>query len=415
MAVGLISESSTNATFDDLSIRHVRRLLRSEQLLAVMAVATAIWLRIRFVDTPSGYVVLTALAIPVPATEWALRRARADNLVPIVLGMLGLYWSATLVLAPLAPFALPIMPFAVLVPLLAAGPIFDGARLRLLIAGATVAMTAITALALLAPSSAIDDAIPVSTRHSIVISALALRTVTVSFSVLDANRRRTRSVAALSEANTALRAANEALASSRARVVSVADEERRRIERDLHDGAQQQLVAVSLRLRLVGARHPDAAEDVALLADELGAAIEELRELAHGIYPPLLAHRGLPDALAAACRRVPLDTTLVADGVERYDPAIETAVYFVCLEALQNASKHAGPGGRVRVTVRHTAAGVTLEVTDDGPGFDPLDAGASGRGMRNMADRLGAVGAELILESAAGAGTTLRTVVPLPR
>ncbi|MEZ5218532.1 MAG: histidine kinase [Ilumatobacteraceae bacterium] len=332
MAVGLTTsvagapDGVSFAADTDLTIRRVRQLFRSEQLLAASAVATAIWLRLTVVDAATGYVVLTALAVPVVATQWGLRRVRADNVVPLVLGLLAFYWASTLVVAPLAPFAFPIMPFAVIVPLLAAGPIFEGPRLRMLIAGGTVVMVAIGVLALRWSSDAIDDDIPPATQHAIVISALAMRVVTVSFAVLDANRRRYASMHALESANAALRAANDSLQASRARVVTAADEERRRIERDLHDGAQQQLIALSLRLGLVGSRHPEAADDVTTLADDLGGAIETLRELAHGIYPPLLERRGLPGALAAACRRSPLDTTLEAADVARYDRRRERAL-----------------------------------------------------------------------------------------
>ena len=124
-----------------------------------------------------------------------------------------------------------------------------------------------------------------------------------------------------------------------------------------------------------------------MLADEVKNTIQELRELAHGIYPPLLADSGLGEALRAAANRSPLAVTVTADGIGRYTPDIEAAVYFCCLEALQNAGKHA-PQARVEVRVWEESGGLLFSVTDDGPGFDAASA-RKGHGFVNMADRLG--------------------------
>jgi signal transduction histidine kinase len=210
----------------------------------------------------------------------------------------------------------------------------------------------------------------------------------------------------------------EEVTASRARVVSAADAERRRIERDLHDGAQQQLVALCANLRL--ARElagSDPAQATALL-EELGndieAALEELRELAHGIYPPLLADRGLPEALSAIGRRAPVHTRLEAVGIGRYPPQVESTVYFCCLEALQNVGKHAGKAGSATVRVWEKEGGLLFEVSDDGAGFDP-SAVARGAGLTNMTDRLGAIGGTLRIESDPGRGTRIAGAIPLGR
>ena len=210
----------------------------------------------------------------------------------------------------------------------------------------------------------------------------------------------------------------EQVTASRARVVSAADAERRRIERDLHDGAQQQLVALCANLRL--ARElagSDPAQATALL-EELGndieAALEELRELAHGIYPPLLADRGLPEALSAVGRRAPVHTRLEAEGIGRYPPQVESTVYFCCLEALQNVGKHAGEAGSATVRVWEKEGGLLFEISDDGAGFDPA-AVARGAGLTNMTDRLGAIGGTLRIESGPGQGTRIAGAIPLGR
>lgn len=210
---------------------------------------------------------------------------------------------------------------------------------------------------------------------------------------------------------------NVELQASRLRIVTASDESRRQIERNLHDGAQQHLVALAVKVGLAKqllAADPDAAQ---ALLDELRADVQEtlteLRELAHGIYPPLLRDRGLAEALRTAANRASLPTALVADGIPRYSQEAEAAVYFCCLEALQNAGKHAGDGATATVTVTADAAAGELrfEVADDGVGFD-LAAGGEGHGFVNMRDRLGAIGGTLRVESTPGSGTVVRGAVP---
>jgi signal transduction histidine kinase len=214
-----------------------------------------------------------------------------------------------------------------------------------------------------------------------------------------------------------LRKQAEELRASRARVVASGDAERRRVERNLHDGAQQHLVALAINLRLakdIAAEDPDGtAQILDQLAADVQDTIKELRELAHGIYPPLLADRGLGEALRAAAGRSPLPVTVsVADDVGRYDADMEAAVYFCCLEALQNASKHA-PSATVQVRVWTEAGGLNFAVTDDGPGFDVAKA-RGGHGFVNMADRLGAIGGTVRWDSAPGQGSTISGSIPLP-
>ncbi len=208
----------------------------------------------------------------------------------------------------------------------------------------------------------------------------------------------------------------EALQASRGRIVAAADAERRRIERDIHDGSQQQLVALAVRLRL--ARQfveRDPAKAGAMLA-ELGQTVEEtlqgLRDLAHGIYPPLLMDKGLPEALASTARRSILPAEVVRTDVGRYSPEVEAAVYFCCLEALQNTAKHAGSSARVIIRLWEEQGGLLFEVADDGAGFDARLKGA-GVGFTNMNDRLGAIGGSLRVESAPGRGTKIQGAVPL--
>jgi signal transduction histidine kinase len=212
-----------------------------------------------------------------------------------------------------------------------------------------------------------------------------------------------------------LRKQADELRSSRARIVASGDAERRRVERNLHDGAQQHLVAMAINLRLardiVTDDPPAAAAMLDQLAEDVRGTIQDLRELAHGIYPPLLADSGLGEALRAAGQRSPQPVRLSADGIGRYALEVESAVYFCCLEALQNAAKHA-PGAQVEVRVWEQSGGLLFSVADDGPGFDPERA-RGGHGFVNMADRLGAIGGTVRWESQPGEGSRILGSVPL--
>ncbi len=205
------------------------------------------------------------------------------------------------------------------------------------------------------------------------------------------------------------------LQASRARIVASADASRREIERNLHDGAQQHLVAMAVKMRLATQLvDSDAGSAKSMLEEvrgDLQAAVQELRDLAHGIYPPLLMDRGLEAALGAATARAALPTDLHAEGLGRYPTPVEAAVYFCCLEAIQNARKHAGEGASVRVSIAEADGRLRFEVADDGAGFDVGGKGG-GHGFVNMADRLGAIGGALDVVSEPGEGTRVRGWVP---
>jgi signal transduction histidine kinase len=207
----------------------------------------------------------------------------------------------------------------------------------------------------------------------------------------------------------------EDLRASRQRLVAAQDDERRKIERDLHDGAQQQLVALSVKLRLARQLVDRDVEGAKGALDELSGdatgALEDLRDLARGIYPPLLADKGLPEALEAQARKASISVTVETKDTVRYPREIESAVYFCVLEALNNVAKYAGASG---ATIRLGAEveGLTFVVSDDGCGFEP-DATGYGTGLQGMADRLDAIGGSLGVESSPGAGTTITGRVPL--
>jgi signal transduction histidine kinase len=206
--------------------------------------------------------------------------------------------------------------------------------------------------------------------------------------------------------------AREQLAASRARIVEAADAARRRIERDLHDGAQQRLVSLALSLRVLESNlDPDSAAvgELAVVRAELDAALEELRELARGIHPSILTDQGLEAALASLAGRSPVPVELDLDGCGELPLSVQTTAYFVAAEALTNASKHAhSERTEVRVTVSEREA--TVEVRDEGAGgVDP----ARGSGLRGLADRVSALGGTLEIDSPAGTGTTIRARIPV--
>jgi signal transduction histidine kinase len=174
-------------------------------------------------------------------------------------------------------------------------------------------------------------------------------------------------------------------------------------------------MAVKLRIAedLIEEAPQEAVDAISELRNDLKDAIAELRALAHGIFPPLLSSGGLAEALPNAATRAALPTTVDTAGVGRFDAEIESTVYFCCLEAMQNAGKHAGDDAEVVVRVQQSATALTFDVIDDGAGFQLQPSGAQGHGFVNMADRLGTVGGRLTITSAPGAGTTIHGEVPL--
>jgi signal transduction histidine kinase len=207
----------------------------------------------------------------------------------------------------------------------------------------------------------------------------------------------------------------EELRASRQRLVAAQDQERRRLERNIHDGAQQQLVALTVKLRLLeqltGRDPAKSAEIAAQLQEEATTALDDLRDLARGIYPPLLADQGLPAALEAQARKSPLPVAVEASDVGRLSQDVEAAVYFSCLEALQNVSKYAEASG-VTISLARTDGRLTFSISDDGVGFDPSMT-TNGTGLQGIADRIDALGGAFEVSSALGAGTTLNGSLPV--
>jgi signal transduction histidine kinase len=212
-----------------------------------------------------------------------------------------------------------------------------------------------------------------------------------------------------------LQARLDELRASRQRLVHAQDMERRRLERNLHDGAQQHLVALKVKLGLAEmlvSRDPaKAAVTLEQLKCDADDALETLRDLARGIYPPLLADKGLVVALESQARKATVPVHVNADGVDRYAQDVEATVYFCVLEALQNVQKYA-TASEVQVRVSASNNMLTFEVADDGTGFD-AERTKTGAGLTNMRDRLEALGGSVLVTSEVGAGTRIRGEVPV--
>jgi signal transduction histidine kinase len=214
-----------------------------------------------------------------------------------------------------------------------------------------------------------------------------------------------------------LKASTEELAASRSRLIEVADAERRRIERDLHDSVQQDLTGLRIKLEAVAAvinEDPDRGQRmISSMGREMDAALVGLRSLALGIYPPLLTHYGVAEALKSAARSAPMAVSVAASDIRRYPPEVEVAIYFCCLEGLQNSVKHAGNGAAAVLTLTDEGRRLRFELADDGVGFDSATV-AHEHGLLNMRDRIETVGGTLTVSSSKGHGTVVSGFVPIP-
>jgi signal transduction histidine kinase len=283
----------------------------------------------------------------------------------------------------------------------------DGATIRVLETG--LASRSIDA----APAGPVESVIaaPVIINASLRGALAARRGEDAPFAV-DAEQR-LRSFADLAAQSISNDRTQRELRRSRARIVREGDAARRRLERNLHDGAQQRLVAVSMSLRLAQARlDADPAQARELLAsasEELGHALQELRDLARGLHPAILSERGLAPALEALARRSQLPVTVANSVHERLPESIEAAAYYVVAESLTNAAKYAG-ASQVTVAVRCGDGLARVEVADDGAGGATI---SDGSGLQGLADRVEALGGRFEVDSPPGAGTVVRAFIPL--
>lgn len=318
-------------------------------------------------------------------------------------------WSISLAVTAIATFTWPLLMLSALLPS-AVGPSFvSPARQRVFVIISSCVAATNVLLGLLQDASGLSGDAPAWVRRLVLILfAPMLLGVFALVAVYNSDRVN----AALEDAQ---RAQDEVaghareLELSRGRVVAAADRERQRIERNLHDGAQQRLIALAMRLSRVrehvAASNPQLVSELDSLRAEVRATHDEVRQLAHGVYPPVLSEHGLVEAVRSVADRSPIEVRLDLEHVGRFDTAIESAVYFCCVEALQNAAKHSQVG-LVHLRLYRADDQICFTVSDDGVGFSLPDAQPA-LGLVGLHDRLGAIGGELNVSSAPGRGTTI--------
>ena len=392
----------------------LRAAIISEQRASLVAavVPLGLWLWVLQHPVLPIFTILILLATALRARALpAIERGDVERAV--VLFMVG-KWAISIALAFVLPIALPIVVVNLIMPIALGSTNLASNRFVPMIVASVAVAFVVAVLGYTTNVLGLEQEVTPWVWQWLCAIILTVHFVPLSIILWRSNQQQALTYDEALESNVRLRASDAELRSSRRRLVGAADAERSRIERDLHDGAQQRLVAVLVQLRLanrLAAADPGReTADVDALADELEAAISDLRDLAHGIYPPLLTASGLERALNSVARRSPAEVQVQAAELPRVDPDIEAAVYFCCLEALQNAVKHGGAEVRVTITIVDLGDALRGSVADDGPGFDQ-DAGGAGRGLQNMADRVGAAGGTLTIASTPGLGTTVGFVV----
>ncbi|MGN6721038.1 MAG: sensor histidine kinase [Marmoricola sp.] len=367
----------------------------------------------------TGYFLLQAgdLAICGLIVVLALRPAERDDEELAVTILCSVNWFLATFGAFLTPRVGTVMTLAAVIPVIFAMPYVSLTRLRHLMLGTVVSLVAIGILSRVQDVTRIDINIDPVVEDVVVIGCVTMIASLILLVVWQAYQELVQTNMTLYDLTADLTAQAEQLAESRSRLVAATDDARRRIERDLHDGAQQQLTALAVRLDLADmalADHPKAGAMLGGLAADLRSAIRDVRDLAHGIYPPLLGDAGLKLALPEAAARVGSSCSVGVCDVPRYATDVEVAVYFCCLEALNNAAKHAGPDAHTELNAVDTPEGLTVTITDNGPGLKSGAVG-SGHGLRNMADRLAVVGGSLDVRSGPDHGTVVTITIPNPR
>lgn len=393
----------------------IELFIRLDRVGTALSIVFVIIVNGLFLQANGIWLVVPLLALLILALFGAEERLGSQRTIP-ALALVGAgNWLFALVVPVLLPFLWPVMVLTVMMPLVLASPHLSRRQVMPAIVMAAAVTAAVATIGLLNDDGGVIDDIDDAVELVVVIGALSAQIVPIGLVVWQHNQMQRSNVGTLQLVNADLVESEAALAASRNRVVQAADTERRRIERDLHDGAQQRLVALGMRLRLLQSQvhdDPVTGETVDTLINELDGAVTEIRELAHGIYPPLLQIRGLPDAISAIARRSVQHVSTDIEPIARLPEPIETALYFTALEALANAAKHAGDS-TIRLSLRQHHGDLVLQINDDGHGF-ALDQTAQSHGFDNMRDRLAVVGGHLVVDSTVGIGTTVTATVPHP-
>ena len=392
----------------DRKAQRLRTFILLDAATTAVSVVFVVVMRLAAVDNDWLWVVAIIVALGGVTMAAGLRPLARGDLGAALLYLSLANWGVSLCAVAIATFAWPIMVLASLLPAVFAVPYVTAAQLRVFVAMRFILSVASVAIGLGGDFSGLTEDAPDWVRDTVLFAFTPFMSLLVVQAGLASSRELQ---ATLGEALDA----NDELTASRARLVAATDRERRRIERDLHDGAQQRLVGMSVHLALakeLTTTDPDAAAAVMTqVREQLREAQRELRQLVRGVYPPVLSEHGLPAALRAVADEVHLPIELDIEPVERHDADVEAAVYFCVLEALQNAGKHAGSDATVHLRLREVGSWLEFAVSDDGHGFDAVDR-LWGSGFTNMQDRLGAARGTLEVTSAPGSGTTITGRVP---
>jgi signal transduction histidine kinase len=395
--------------------RSLGRFITFDQTCCLAAVGVMASVYAGLHRTPYLLVLIVIVGVAGAVMGLGRRPLARGDLEGAVLWVAGANWAVAVGATAVATFCVPITAVAAILPSVLAVPYVGERALRrisIISMGAAVAVVAVGTLQDFSgmtgelqpwlPPAVLLAFVPFVTGLVVMVSAHnSARIGRALDETLDANRR--------------LRSSEADLRQSRARLVVATDRARQRIARDLHDGAQQHLIALSLRIQRARRRMSDddpAKHALAEMAGEVAASLASLRELAHGVYPAVLTDRGLAEALIELAARTPGCRFTERSPVPRGSLGVEASVYWCCTEAVQNFVKHAGDAAQLHLTLSTDENGDLLfEAHDDGAGFDPADA-TQGQGLVNMADRIGAVGGELTIVAARGRGVHLRGHVP---
>jgi len=325
----------------------------------------------------------------------ALRAYQHGHTTTAVAWSIAVFWAYPLSVVVILPATLMYAPLMLLLPVLLGVPTVSRVVMRRLVVGVVAVAFATVAAGRLARMSNLEHDLPAWLIHLVVLQYVPLSLTIIALEVWHNH------VSVVARA--------DELRRSRARVVHATDRARRNLERDLHDGAQQLLVGATVQLR---AAHRMLTTDPARVASVIDStttalhrAIDELRNLAHGVYPAVLTDHGLVEALTTAARSCLGPITVTAEHVRRYQADVEAGVYFCCLEAIQNALKHGGDDVLIDVQL-DGRDGLAFTVSDNGPGF-PKRPDSNGDGLTNMQDRIGALGGTLTIDSQPPRGTTI--------
>lgn len=324
-------------------------------------------------------------------------------------------WYLLFPLVLIIPETLPIAMQNVIGPVILAATYLERRLVKRLVPATIAIAVLISWISFTTDGAGLDDDLPRAVFLAVLLAYIGANMLLVMGDIQELNLVHLRTLRRAVEQNRELREADRALRESRRRLLVAADEERVRLERDLHDGAQQRLVSLSMQLRLAAdladEGRPPTAEALLTMHHEATDAIEELRDLAQGLYPTRIRELGLARALHAVARRSPIRIDVRDEATQPIDDSTQVALYFVCVEAIQNATKHGGAATNVTISLTDESGDLVVTIADDGPGFEP-DTHRSARGLLNMSDRVGALGGELTVDAAPGRGATVTARLP---